>query len=113
MECPEKLYELSIVPNYRGGELTVVDCNQILNNVNQLALMFSAEQSCFRAAQKIHSLKRKLYSIYKLDVLQILHPHLDVHSVLMVQLFGVDMFYRPSSKHDKPGIIKSREGPPR
>ena len=24
--CPEKLYELSIVPDYAGDELTVVDC---------------------------------------------------------------------------------------
>ena len=27
--CPEKLYELSIGPNYPGDELTVVDCNVI------------------------------------------------------------------------------------
>ena len=42
---------------------------------------------------------------------QIVHPPLDTHSVLMVQLFGVDMFYRPSTKHDKPGLVKSRDGP--
>ncbi len=29
----------------------------------------------------------------------------------MIQVFGVDMLYRPSSKHDKPGIIKALEGP--
>ena len=43
--------------------------------------------------------------------LQVLHPHRDAHSVLMVQLFGVDMFYRPTSKHDQPGLIKARDGP--
>ena len=27
--CPEKLYELSIVPNYPDDELTIVDCTEI------------------------------------------------------------------------------------
>ena len=53
------------------------------------------------------------HSVYGAAVvsLQVLHPHRDAHSVLMVQLFGVDMFYRPTSKHDQPGLIKARDGP--
>ena len=35
--CPEKLYELSIVPNYPGDELTVVDCNLPLRNLGLLS----------------------------------------------------------------------------
>ena len=38
-------------------------------------------------------------------VFQELHPHLDVHSVLYVQLFSYDVKYAPTKKNDAPGKL--------
>ena len=35
--CPEKLYELSIVLNYPGDELTVLDCKWVPLNISGAA----------------------------------------------------------------------------
>ena len=36
---PEKLYELSIVPNYPGDELTVVNCTILTYTIEILVLL--------------------------------------------------------------------------
>ena len=43
-------------------------------------------------------------------ILQVVHPHGDQFSVLLVQLFGVEPVYKPRPDHSAPGEVKNKRG---
>ncbi|XP_069077692.1 uncharacterized protein [Pleurodeles waltl] len=40
----------------------------------------------------------------------VLHPHLDEHSALLLQLFGMEALYEPDPSGQRPGAVVSRDG---
>ncbi|XP_061460781.1 uncharacterized protein LOC133374207 [Rhineura floridana] len=46
----------------------------------------------------------------KLLGLKVLHPYLDDHSVLLVQIYGLDVIYTPDPSGQRPGTITPRSG---
>ncbi|XP_032902259.1 uncharacterized protein LOC116989141 [Amblyraja radiata] len=45
-----------------------------------------------------------------IDPSQVLHPTWDIHSVLLVQIFGINVIYTPDHRGQEPGQVTSRSG---
>ncbi|XP_072099739.1 uncharacterized protein [Mobula birostris] len=44
------------------------------------------------------------------DTSQVLHPNCDIHSVLLVQIFSINVVYTPDRSGQEPGQVTSRSG---
>merc|ERR550532_938195 len=66
------------------------------------------------ADEKFITMKHDYTSLQKApkweDETTVINPHLDVNSILLIQIFAVDAVYKPLPDHSAPGTVTNQRG---
>ncbi|XP_067866099.1 uncharacterized protein [Heterodontus francisci] len=104
--------QISQVYGLKGDGLYVNAFARILKGGNALRLPETAESvgGDEKFLTRLHDFASLQRSPRWIDPTWVLHPYWDIHSVLLVQIFGINVIYTPDGSGQQPGQVTMRTG---